>query len=462
MRVFSRVGDGSLFRRARAAAPRFRLLGRRRAVHAPAPARVLALAARVPQDARPHRVRGIGVPGLHALREVVAVPRQVALLARQPVVRRLLRLLQRDDVPLRAVHQTPELQHVRLPAAHVLDVPRERAHAPAHALQPREQVVAERLALRRVLVGVVAERPGQRRLRGALLRAQGCKLAEPRLGGRQGGGGVRPRRAEAHRAGDARGVSSLASRRRARRARGRRRRRRSRRRRHSRAAAIVRVRLVHVEVEGRCRGDVRVLPRRVRRVRLAGVVLHLRGAVVGHVVGHVVLVVLVVLVDLGALVVVVVVILRLPRFGLRGARLEAHGMHRALSQIEELVERGVVFANDALVPLAAHVVHVHVVVVRVVVVARSERKLAAGRLRRVRVFLDQMVVARLPARGADDGETAVFVHGVNRVHAAFEANRAFQRVRARGDCAWAETERRDSVVVVQCAVQLILNFAVFL
>ena len=55
-------------------------------------------------------------------------------------------------------------------------------------------------------------------------------------------------------------------------------------------------------------------------------------------------------------------------------------MHRALSQIEELVERGVVFANDALVVLAAHVVHVHVVVVRVVVVARSERKLAAGRL----------------------------------------------------------------------------------
>ena len=206
---------------------------------------MLALAARVPQDARPHRVRGISVPGLHALREVVAVPRQVALLARQPVVRRLLRLLERDDVPLRAVHQTPELQHVRLPAAHVLDVPRERAHAPAHALQPREQVVAERLALRRVLVGVVAERPGQRRLRGALLRAQGCKLAEPRLGGRQGG--VHPRRAEARRAGDAR-RASLASRRRARRARGRRRRLR---RRHSRAAAIVRVRLVHVEVEGR-------------------------------------------------------------------------------------------------------------------------------------------------------------------------------------------------------------------
>ena len=181
--------------------------------------------------------------------------------------------------------------------------------------------------------------------------------------------------------------------------------------------------------------------------------LHLRGAVVGHVV-------LVVLVNLGAFV-VVVVILRLPRFGLRGARLEAHGMHRALSQIEELVERGVVFANDALVPLAAHVVHVHVVVVRVVVVARSERKLAAGRLRRVRVFLDQMVVARLPARGADDGETAVFVHGVNRVHAAFEANRAFQRVRARGDCAWAETERRDSIVVVQCSSAAYFEFCSF-
>ena len=146
---------------------------------------MLALAARVQQDARPHRVRGIGVPGLDALREVVAVPRQVALLARQPVVRRLLRLLERDDVPLRAIHQPTELQHVRLPAAHVLDVPRERAHAPAHALQPRKQVVAERLALRRVLVGVVTERPGQRCLRGALLRAQGCELAEPCLGGRQ-------------------------------------------------------------------------------------------------------------------------------------------------------------------------------------------------------------------------------------------------------------------------------------
>ena len=132
------------------------------------------------------------------------MPGEVALLARQPVVRRLLRLLERDDVPLRAVHQAPELEHVRLAAADVRDVPRERAHAPAHALEPSEQVAAQRLTLRCEFVGdfvgAFFERSDQRRLRGALLRVQSRELAEPRLG--ISGGGVRPGRADTRLAGD--------------------------------------------------------------------------------------------------------------------------------------------------------------------------------------------------------------------------------------------------------------------
>ena len=129
------------------------------------------------------------------LGEVFDVAAQFLLLLLQGVERGPLRLLERDDVLLRAVHQPAELADVLVAAADVDDVAAEFGHGVADAFQPTVKVAAELHALALGRLGVAPGRGLELGLElvqrwgelavfdESLAVAEGREVGEPRLRG---------------------------------------------------------------------------------------------------------------------------------------------------------------------------------------------------------------------------------------------------------------------------------------